>query len=268
MAGESYLADASRSRLLALPNELLHETALSLATTDLQRLSQVNHELHSFVTEFLARYRYNARIFRLPENPLLRVVQQLDQAADRCYFAEASQKLYLSVMEFVIRYNITHEKSRILNHAAKNNLKHMAREIIRLGGDVDTRHDTSHSAMALIWEGGSLYTPLMNAASLGHEEMLHLLLKAGAGQYAGGFKETLVTAMLGRKKRSCEILATILPDEDMSVILKLAIGDSFVKPVRWILEAVCESDGITKARTCAFYHILNDSAVNGDLLKR
>jgi hypothetical protein len=66
-------------KLLQLPNELLHEVAFRLATTELRIFSQVNHQLHDFVINFLARYRHNTAILRLPANILHNIIyQQLD----------------------------------------------------------------------------------------------------------------------------------------------------------------------------------------------
>jgi hypothetical protein len=260
------------SNVPALPNELLHEIALLLGTSDLRRVSQVNHELHSYVTDFLARYRYHAGIFRLPGNLLLQVAHHLSQR-DRCRLAQASQNLHPTVMDLVIRHNITNNGSSILNHAAKNNLKHLAREVIRLGGHVDTVCDTSFSPMprALIWHyvGGYFpFTPLMSAAFHGHEGILNLLLQAGAGQYTHGITAPLGLAMLQRDKQSCEVLLKELPVEDMPAILKTASDDKFVQPVRWLLEAGQDSIPVRQARTVALYHILNEAASTSDFVKR
>jgi hypothetical protein len=263
-------AERLDSRLLALSNELLHEVFLMLGTSDLRRVSLINHELHSYVTDFLARYRYHVGIFRLPKKLLLRVTQHLKQR-DRCRLAQASQKLHPAVMDLVIRHNIRRNGSSILNHAAKNNLEHLARKLIRLGGNVDTVHDISISPIprVLMWhyvEGYLLMRPLMSAALHGHERIVSLLLLAGAGQHVYGITAPLTLAMLQRNKRLCEILLPKLPIEDMPAILKLASYDQYVKPVRWLLEAGESSASIRQARTVALYHILNEAASTSDFL--
>ena len=95
---------ATSYKLLQLPNELLHEVVFRLATTELRIFSQVNHQLHDFVIDFLSRYRHNTAILRLPANILHNIIyQQLDDYQDaRRYFAQTSQKRYSTVMSLII----------------------------------------------------------------------------------------------------------------------------------------------------------------------
>ncbi|KAH4108385.1 hypothetical protein HBI25_177670 [Parastagonospora nodorum] len=206
------------SKLLKLPNELLHEVASRLATTELRIFSHVNHQLYAFVIDYLVRYRHRTVILRLPANILHNIIyQQQDdyQEARRC-FAQTSQKLYSTVMSLSIRYDIERNQSSMLNHAATNN--HGEPEIFR-------RILSSTSG------GLTCYTPLMRAATNDHVEMLHLLLAAGVA----GIKWGLITAMLTGQERSILLLPYPITLEDMHDVLQLTLGTKNIRSYRYLL---------------------------------
>ncbi|KAH4075494.1 hypothetical protein HBH92_042060 [Parastagonospora nodorum] len=234
---------APSHKLLQLPNELLHEVAFRLATTELRIFSQVNHQLHDFVIDFLARYRHNTAILRLPANILHNIIhQQLDdyQDARRC-FAQTSQKLYSTVMILIIRYDIEQDRSSMLNHAATNNHGHIARKVIRLGGDINTKCEEPEIFRRILssTSGGlTCYTPLMRAATNDHVEMLHLLLAAGVA----GIKWGLITAMLTGQQRSILLLSYRITLEDMHDVLQLTCGTKNISSYRYLLAHAPENE--------------------------
>ncbi len=126
--------------LLSLPNKILHDIVSHLSTLNLRRLSRVNKRLHFFVESYLVQYRYNSGLVALPNEIILEIVQQLDRQKDRSSLARASLRFYPLIMDYIYRHNVQYGGSGLLNYAAKRNLSGMTREILRLGGDVNTQH--------------------------------------------------------------------------------------------------------------------------------
>ncbi|KAH3941020.1 hypothetical protein HBI56_135860 [Parastagonospora nodorum] len=211
-------------KLLQLPHELLHEVAFRLAITELRIFSQVNYQLHDFVIDFLARYRHNTAILRLPANILHNIIyQQLDDYQDAPYS---------TVMSLIIRYDIEQDRSSMLNHASSNNHGYIARKVIRLGL--------------------TCYTPLMRAATNDHVEMLHLLLAAGDA----GIKWGLITAMLTGQQRSILLLSYRITVEDMHDVLQLTRGTKNISSYRYLLAHAPENEQVRYIRSAALRDIL------------
>lgn len=260
---------ALMSKLLQLPNELLLEVAVRLATTELRIFSQVNHQLHAFVIDFLARYRHDAAILRLPANTLHNIIyQQLDDDQDtrRC-FAQTSQKLYSAVMSLVIRYDIEHNQNSMLNHAATNNHEHIVRKVIRLGGDVNTGCEEPEVNQRIIASAGGetiCYTPLMRAAVNGHVEMLHLLLAVDVD----GIQWGLIAAMLARQKRSILVLSYRITLEDMYEILRWTCWTKMLSSYRYFVAHGPENKRVRHMRSAALLSIMLNCASKDDFVKR
>ena len=256
------------SKLLELPNELLHEIAFRLATTELRIFSQVNHRLHDFVVDYLARY--NMSICRLPNSILCNILAQLDETVDCCRLTQISQKLYSTVMTFIISHNIQNVESSMLNYAAIGNLGHTARKMNRLGGNVNTmcggllrfRPDDDPAS-------NKPFTPLMNAAAYEHKDMIRLLLGAGAGagQVAGGIKHAVLVAMICKCQSSISILAHKLSPDDMREVLSSTRGVDFLTSYRWLLEHG-RDEFVSQVGSVALYDVLSEAACEGDFVKR
>lgn len=85
------LEGAATPRLLQFPDEILLEILLEIAPSpaikELRCLGRVNRRLRSFANDYLARYRYNTGIFRLPNELLLMITRDLDSQRQRSRFA-------------------------------------------------------------------------------------------------------------------------------------------------------------------------------------
>ncbi|KAH5215799.1 hypothetical protein HBI62_042560 [Parastagonospora nodorum] len=253
-------------KLLQLPHELLHEVAFRLAITELRIFSQVNYQLHDFVIDFLARYRHNTAISRLPANILHNIIyQQLDDYQDaRRYFAQTSQKLYSTVMNLIIRYDIEQDRSSMLNHASSNNHRHIARKVIQLGGDINTEPKIFRRILSSTSGGLTCYSPLMRAATNDHVEMLHLLLAASVA----GIKWGLITAILTGQERSILLLSYRTTLEDMHEVLQLTRGTKNISSYRYLLAHAPENEQVRYIRSAALRDILATYASKDDYVKK
>jgi hypothetical protein len=170
------LEDSLTPALLKLPIELLVAIASSLRLPNLGRLSQGNHALHSSVRIYLFRYRYSTGILCLPEGLVLQIVGSLDRQGDRNSLVQASLKLYPFVTSYMIRDIVQYSESDALAHAAMNDHIYVAREILWLGGDLNTQARNYNCQPV-----NPARTPLAVAANNGKVRMVRLLLKVGAG---------------------------------------------------------------------------------------
>ncbi|KAF2488411.1 hypothetical protein BU16DRAFT_422296, partial [Lophium mytilinum] len=195
--------------LLTIPNELLLEIASSLRLPDLRRLSRVNCQLYFFTNDYLARYRYNSGLVALPNEIILEIVQHLGRQKDRSNLARASQRFYPLIMHYIVRHDVRHGGSSLLNYAAKKNLGGMARNILHIGGDVNTQRGCR------VGFAKRQPTPLVTAASHGHKKMVRILLKTGASHFVDGMRVPLAVAISNRHENVALILSQELDFGDM-----------------------------------------------------
>jgi len=180
MAGQVLMAPSSPPSILKLPNELLCDIVSPLSTSDLRRLSRVNHQFYFFVRAYLVKYRYNEGIVTLPNEIILEIVRHLGTQKNRSRLARTSQRFYPLVMNYIVRHDIQFRGSSLLAITARSNLKGMAKKILRLGGNVNTQSCFKSTC------AGQRPTPLAAAAFYGHERIICLLLAAGAKQIVDG----------------------------------------------------------------------------------
>lgn len=256
--------------LLKLPNELLFEIVSYLSIPGLRQLSRVNRKLYFFAREYLVRYRYKSGLINLPNEIILEVVQLLGTQKDRSRFARTSQRFYPLVMNYVVRHNIRHGGSGLLNYASKRNLKGMARRILHLGGNVD-----SQKGFHLVIAGHGA-TPLATAAYHGHERMVRLFLKAGARELIDGYRAPLAIAIAKGHENVALILSQELEANDTlrrgeSTVLQYACEAKFAKLVRYLLERnpeVRPDETSVRDRSKVLCSLLYDTACNGEFRKR
>ncbi|KAH7061706.1 hypothetical protein BKA63DRAFT_393689, partial [Paraphoma chrysanthemicola] len=176
--------------LHTLPIETLIDIASFLNLPDLRNLSKVNRRLCYFVQDYFQRYRYNAPIWVIPNEILFEVLQYLDCQKDRSRLAQSCRKFYPVITDYIFQHNVRHNKSNLLNYAAKRDLRAMTRRILRMGGDLETR-------LTMPWTASNTrQTPLATAARHGHLEIIKILLEAGASQFVDGLRIPLAVAML------------------------------------------------------------------------
>ncbi|KAH8728848.1 hypothetical protein GQ44DRAFT_818498, partial [Phaeosphaeriaceae sp. PMI808] len=169
-----------------LRNEKLIEIASFLSILDLRVLSKVDRRFHYFVQDYLKRYRYNAAIWTGPNKILLEVVQYLSCQKVRSRLAQSYRKFYPVITDYISHHDVRYNRSSLLNYAAKKNLKAMARRILRVGKDMETR-------LTIQWTASDKrLTPLATAALHGHSEIVGMLLEAGASQFVDGSRVPLV----------------------------------------------------------------------------
>jgi hypothetical protein len=223
----------SATGLAALPLGILFDIASHLGTTDIRQLNRVNRALHLSLTNYLHRHRYNAGLLALPNELILEIAQHLGEQKDRSALARTSQRFYPVVMGFIARYDVQHCASNLLHYAVRADLPSLARKILDLGGDVDTTGGGGWPAST------SRPTPLMMAAFYGREDMVKLLLAAGASQYVGK-QDTLdpwsngapcgdggllrTPLMLAIEKRHEDIALLLSADVDPFEIIKTSVG--------------------------------------------
>ncbi|KAF1954448.1 hypothetical protein CC80DRAFT_493891 [Byssothecium circinans] len=248
--------------LLDLPNEVVIEVASYLRIPDLRRLSRVNHKFYFFVSDYLARYRYGSGLSALPDELILRIVECLGSQKDCSRLARTSHRFYPLVMSCILRHNIQHGESDLLYYAASKNLKTMARAMIRLGANVNTSVKCNNFA----------FTSLVAAASFsGDEEMVEMLLDAGASQFTYKKRIALTVAILKRKMKVALVLSRDLesPDEPLDgergSALQLACRRRIVDLVRNYVkrEGPVEIEG----RSIALYNLLQQYTSRADIVK-
>ncbi|KAH7068543.1 hypothetical protein FB567DRAFT_457472, partial [Paraphoma chrysanthemicola] len=201
MAAEALEHGILPTELHTLPNENLIEIASFLGIPDLRILSKVNRRLCYFVQDYFQRYRYNAPIWAIPNEILLEVVQYLDLQKDLSRLAQSSRKFYPVITDYVSQHNVRHNKSSLLNYAAKRDLRAMTRRILRVGGDLETR-------LTMSWTASDTgQTPLVTAARHGHLEIIKILLEAGASQFVDGDRIPLAVAMLAGHEAAALLLS-------------------------------------------------------------
>jgi hypothetical protein len=167
------MAAQSSSPIDRLPTDLLYEIIPHLTTSELRLLGRVNRGLYDFFAAYLRSERYAAPIFRLPKNVLEDIAIYLPSRKDDSRLARASQKFYLNLMESMVRIEMNGQENDLRYHAAKHNNTGLAAKLLHMGTDVDGRVNRY-----LIYP--TLYNPLLAAARYGQENMVLLLLKAGA----------------------------------------------------------------------------------------
>jgi ankyrin repeat protein len=216
MASMAHFNRPAASTLLSLPTELLFEIASCLATPELRLFGRVNRKFRSFVDEYLRRYRYSKGLFRLPKEFVLRVAQHLNSQADRSRLARTTQKWYPLITNYIAQNDLLHGLPSLLVYAAKKDLRGMARKIINLGGDVNcqeterlTRHKIDY------YPYFRAQSPLSIAAHHGHEDMVLLLLKAGASRLVNGHQRALAAAIRQRHEKTALMLSKDLEANDI-----------------------------------------------------
>lgn len=223
--------------LFKVPNEIFIEVASLLCTSDLRRLGWVNCRLRSFVADYLSRYRYNFGILTLPNELIFEIVQHLGHQKDRSRLARASQRFYPPVMRYIVRHNVVHSGSSLLNYAAKRNLVGFARKIISLGGEVNTQRGSQTTTT------GTRLTPLATAALNGSIRMIELLLEFGASHFVDGLRLPLALAIVKKHESVALMLSrdldssnTLLTRSTTQTPLQMACAAQLVSLVRYYLE--------------------------------
>jgi ankyrin repeat protein len=259
--------------LLKLPNEILIEIVTSLYTSDLRRLARTNRALYFFVTDYLYRYRYNSGLLACPNEIILEIVQHLKSQKERSRFAQASQRLYPITMNYVVRHNVRHGGSSLLNYASKRNLRRMAQHIIRLGGDVNTQY------RGLSLTRRTLLTPLAVAAACGHRGMVRILLENGASQFIDGRRIPLAAAIFKRHEKVALMLSQEVESDEVlhkasrETTLQAACVAKLVNLVRHYLQQGAHGKQRATAhvlhdRNIALYRIIQQDASTGEFVKK
>jgi hypothetical protein len=276
MTSRAQRDSSSLPGILKLSNEFLFNIASHLSTPDLRRLSRVDPRLNNFVENYLTRFRYNVGLVALPDEILLKIVQHLGCQKYRSRFARASLRFYPLTMEYIIRHDVRFDRSILLNYAAWNNLKEMARTILHLGGDANARWVLGVRLNSM----ENMPTPLVSAAIRGHTKIVRILLESGASQFVGESRVALTAAILKGHENVALLLSQGLdPDEtplkkkkDLTV-LQIACEAKLVKLVRYYLERGSRCEGPENTRSSsnysiALYRVLNKDASKGSFLKR
>lgn len=172
--------------------------------------------------DYLKRYRNNTAFWAIPNEIILEVVQYLDCQKDRSHLAQSCRKFYLVITDFIFRHNVLYNRSSLLNYAAKKNLNFMARRILQVGGDIETRRTVTSTT------SDQQLTPLATAALFGHSKILRMLLEAGASQLVDESRIPLVVAIFARQESvalllSQELHASVVPFGNTgSTVLQIA----------------------------------------------
>ncbi|KAF2713648.1 hypothetical protein K504DRAFT_369265, partial [Pleomassaria siparia CBS 279.74] len=273
MAKDTPIKHRSPTSLPSLSNEILLIIVSILGTPDVRRLGRVNRRLQFFTGDYLIRYQYNAGLFTLPNELILEITQYLGSPKDCSRFARSSQRLYPLVQDYILRHNVRHGGSGLLNYAAKRNLIGMARMMLHVGGDINTQSGFRLSLM------GKRPTPLITAVAHGHERIVRMLLEAGANQFVGGMRTPLRIAITGRHERLALLLSQDLDPSEIllkglgSSALQMACSAKLVLLVRYYLEHEPNQNGpsdvqIFLDRSTALYRVLQADAQNGDFVRR
>ncbi|KAF2034949.1 hypothetical protein EK21DRAFT_48243, partial [Setomelanomma holmii] len=266
MAKQAALQGPSLPGLLRMPNELLYNIIADFSTSDVRPISRVNHQLYFFAQYYLTLYRYNTGLVALPNELILDIIKQLNDQEDRSHFARASQRLYPIVTNYIVRRNVRYGESSFLNHAAKRNLKVMARKILQLGGNVETRNGV-HADIGP-------FTPLMNAAYYGHNRMVKLFIAFGASKTVNGFISPLQWALAKGHENVALTLsqrytsATFVKGKEKTM-LQLACDAQMVSLVRFLLQRPPPQDEQEKQnRSTALFDVLEQDSSDDDFVKR
>jgi hypothetical protein len=179
-------------------------------------------------------------------------------------------------MEYIIHHDVKFDRSTLLNYAAWNNLKEMARTILHLGGNANARYAVGVRLNTM----EDMPTPLVSAAIRGHIRIVRMLLKSGASQFVGESRVALTEAILkGHENVALLLSQDIDPDEvplkkkkDFTV-LQIACEAKLVKLVRYYLERGSRCEGPENTRSSpnysiALYRVLNKDASKDSFLKR
>ncbi|KAH8731023.1 hypothetical protein GQ44DRAFT_643135, partial [Phaeosphaeriaceae sp. PMI808] len=264
MVEKSSIGKSLQPRLLNIPNEILFEIISTFSISDIRRL-RVCRQLSYFVQDYFNKYLYNKGIARLPGELVLNIVRQLPSQHDRSHLAQASQRLYSLTTGHIARYDVQHG-SCLMVYAARQNLKGMAKKLLRLGGDVNACFGFLDATSNVRVKA----TPLSMAVYKGYEGMVHLLLEAGAEGPAIGLAIVLgnesVAAILSREFYT----GKILPETGYTV-LQSACRRKLVNLVRCYLEYNHPSYGSgehVRDRSVALHELLCIDVSRGDFIKR
>ncbi|KAF2729430.1 hypothetical protein EJ04DRAFT_399336, partial [Polyplosphaeria fusca] len=278
MARKACRKDPSLTGLHKLPNEILFEIAFLLRIPDLRRLGEVNRRLHYFIEDYLMRYLYNARIFSLPNEVILSIVQHLRYPKDWSSLARASRRFYPLVMDYIFRKNVQYAGSSLLNYSAKRDLNRVARMILHFRGDVNTQWGYSGSIPYM----DKQQTPLANAAANGSGRMVKMLLENGASQFIDGIRVPLLRAILKRHENVALILSQEVDSSEVlleitrstrSTALQMACTAGLVNLVQYYLEhgsrgGECPNVHILHDRSIALCRTIQKDATKDDFVKR
>jgi len=281
---------------LRLPNEILIDIVSYIpATSDLSRLGRINRRLYLFIKDYIARYRYSRRLVALPDEIILKIGGHLWQNSwrysssgirndslrtsrgveDLSSLARASQRFHPLVMDRIILDNVQHGGSALLNHAAKKGLDRLARRVLHLGGDVNTRMKQGFDYSEwTVWTNGlpppfnmpdgyQSPSPLGIAAYYGQGSMVRLFLEAGGSQFFEGMRLPLALAIAKRHEEIALMLSQHLDSDDVSpncfrrwsTLLQMACEAKLVALVRHFLELPKRNPWDKSA------HVLNDRSI-------
>jgi hypothetical protein len=180
-------------------------------------------------------------------------------------------------MNYIVRHNVRHGGSSLLNYATKQNLKGMVRRILYLGGNVDTEHGNEWAVPRLQRRITiSRPTPLAVAAHYDNKSMVRFLLHAGARQVIGGVRVPLAVAFAAGHESVAMILSRDLYAHDQlkangPIVLQLAIEARFSNLVRYFLERgpgnrTCDQSAFDYS--IVLFRLLEATACKGDFVKR
>ncbi|KAF2809927.1 ankyrin, partial [Mytilinidion resinicola] len=176
-------------------------------------------------------------------------------------------------MDYIVRHNVRHGGSSLLNYAARGNLKRMARIILHLGGDVNTQRGLRPGFM------DKRPTPLATAASHGHKRMVRMLLETGVSHFVDGMRIPLAVAISNRHEDVALILSQEFDSGDLfltkarGTVLQMACRMKLVNLVRYYLEHGPRCRGSVNVRSVhdrstALFQLLQKDASKSDIIKR
>jgi hypothetical protein len=192
------MKSSSPSLLLRLPDAILLQILSQIPPQDLRRLKQTNRKLSLLCTSLL---HHASPLSSLPSDIFLTILDHLPPSS-QTRLARTSSSFYPVVSDFILRQNISRDKSSLLYWAVKKNEKILVKRLVGTGADINTEYGFGRGAVTMHF----CRTPLIMAVSGGHTEIVELLLELGAGNKSCGHVTPLSKA-IGRG------------DEDMALLL-------------------------------------------------
>jgi ankyrin repeat protein len=113
-----------------------------------------------------SRGKKSSPIRNLPSELMLYIADFLPTAADINSLSRVNKALHSLLSDYLVSFNIKHDSSRALVHAAKSNQMDLVLTFLRLGADVEARKKS--------------WSPLSWASRNGNLRMVEVLLEAGA----------------------------------------------------------------------------------------
>lgn len=148
----------------------------------------------------------------LPNELLFEIAGLLRHQGHVYVLARSCRRLYYLLKKYLLQHNVRYSKGSALIWAAKNDRRNLARRLLRLGAEVDTRGKPLRNGTALHY-----------AAAAGHLGMVELLVKNGGYAEvcgANGYKPLLL-ALLARHEEIAIFLFSKMGDPDSQIAGKV-----------------------------------------------